>query len=450
MGTKIIRNANQALVEYDLKIVAYCYYNPLIDPATQPIDWGCGVDRVYQDQGGDRAALAQLLADCAQDPPDYLLLQRLADLGDRLDTIQQHLAYLTTHRIELLTTAEHQNPGAAEFLDLLRTLRSRAIRLGHARNRINAAPPPGRVPYGYKRGRDRYRLDRSTAPVVKDFFEQFLLYGSVRGAVRHLAQKYGKKIATTTGRRWLSNPVYRGDTAYRNGDVVSDTHVAILSRDEAAQIDRLLRRNRRLPPRSASAPRSLAGLVTCAQCQSRTTITQVSQRHKSEHYHYLYVRPVACPERPKCKGLNYGQVLDRAIELICAELPPAVAGLANPQLTGLKAQITGQIAQQTAILNQLPALEAQGILDSETAQWRRYKVQTAIAQLQAQLAPLPPENIKSIAQSVSLKQFWLDLSETERRFYLREFIQAIEILHWPTGHWQLQLRFIFATSASPS
>ncbi|NEO88279.1 MAG: recombinase family protein [Spirulina sp. SIO3F2] len=427
-----------------MKIVAYCYRDPLIDAPTESENWGCEVDRVYQDLMGDRIALAQLLQDCTQAPPDYLLLRRLEDLGDRLDTIEQHLHFLETHNIEILTTAEHQSPDAADFLTLLQTLRSRAIRLGHARNRINAAPPPGRVPYGYKRGRDRYRLDRSTAPVAKDFFEQFLLYGSVRGAVRYLAQKYGKKISTTTGRRWLSNPVYRGDTAYQNGDIVPDTHVAILSRDEAAQIDRLLRRNRRLPPRSASAPRSLAGLVTCAQCQSRTTIAQVSGRHKSERYHYLYVRPVTCPQRPKCKGLHYAQVFDRAIERICIELPQAVAGLAAPQLTGIKTQITHQIAQQTAILDQLPTLEAQGILDPETAQLRRYKIQTAIAELQARLAPLPPDNIKSIAQSVSLKQFWLDLSEAERRFYLREFIQAIEIEHWPTGSWDIQLRFIFA------
>lgn len=430
-----------------MRIVAYRYCHPLIDSALEVMDWGCEVDRVYQDLMGDRAALAQLLTDCTQDPPDYLLLQHLADLGDRLDTIQQHLEQLETHNIEVITTTDHQCPDTAEFLNLLQTLRSRSVRLGHARNRIKAAPPPGRVPYGYKRGRDRYRLDRITAPVVKDFFEQFLLYGSVRGAVRHLEKKYAKKISATTGRRWLTNPVYRGDTTYHNGETVPATHLPILTRDEAAQIDRLLRRNRRLPPRSASAPRSLAGLVACAQCGSRTTIAHVTQYGKRNSY--LYVRPVACPQRPKCKGLNYAAVLDRTLDRICAELPQAVAGLAAPQLTAIKTQINQQIEQQHAILDQLPGLEAQGILDAETAQLRRYKVQTAIAQLQAQLTPLPPENIESIAQSVSLKQFWLDLSESERRFYLREFIQDIQILNWQEKIWEVQLDFIFAAPAMP-
>jgi hypothetical protein len=143
----------------------------------------------------------------------------------------------------------------ADLLKLLqqvqREQRSRRIRQGHAQNRVMALPPPGKAPYGYRRSKHRYVVDRSTAPVVKDFFEQFLLYGSLSGAVRYLAKRYGKKIAVSTGHRWLTNPVYRGDLAYQNGELVSDTHVAILSREEAAQIDRLLRRNRRLPPRTA-------------------------------------------------------------------------------------------------------------------------------------------------------------------------------------------------------
>jgi hypothetical protein len=109
-------------------------------------------------------------------------------------------------------------------------------------------------------------LDRAAAPVVKDFFEQFLLYGSVRGAVRYLAKTYRKRIAVSTGRRWLTHPVYRGDLLYQDGRVLRDTHTPILGREEAAQVDRLLRRNRRLPPRTASAPaiaggpRSLSGM----------------------------------------------------------------------------------------------------------------------------------------------------------------------------------------------
>jgi hypothetical protein len=134
----------------------------------------------------------------------------------------------------------------------------------------------------------------------------------LRGAVRYLAQKYGKKISVSTGRRWLTNSVYRGDTAYQNGEVISNTHVPIISREEAAQIDRLLRRNRRLQPRSASAPRSLAGLVICQECQSAMTVVRVTIRHKKNEY--LYLRPINCPKRPKCRQFPTRRCWSRQLE----------------------------------------------------------------------------------------------------------------------------------------
>ncbi|HEY9637462.1 MAG TPA: recombinase family protein, partial [Coleofasciculaceae cyanobacterium] len=316
----------------------------------------------------------------------------------------------------------------------------RRIRQGYARNRLKALPPPGKAPYGYRRGKDRYILDRSTAPVVKEFFEQFLLYGSLRAAVRYLEKKYSKKISVSTGRRWLTNPIYRGDLGYQNGEVISDTHTPILNREEAAQIDRLLRRNRRLPPRTASAARSLAGLVVCGECQSHMTVTSVTRPRKDQEY--LYLRPISCPQHPKCRAIAYEKVLDNTIQRICQELPRAVAGMNVPSLDGVKQSLTSQIANKQDILEQLPALTTSGVLDSETAELRAYKLRTEISQLRSRLWALPPVNLQAIAQAVSIPQFWCDLSESERRFYFREFIRQIEIMRQDKA-WDLQLVFIF-------
>jgi hypothetical protein len=48
----------------------------------------------------------------------------------------------------------------------------------------------------------------------------------------------------------------------------------------------------------------------------------------------------------------------------------------------------------------------------------------------------------AIAQLVSIPQFWLDLSEPERRFYFREFIRQIQI-HRDGGEWRIAIDFIF-------
>ncbi|WP_414542671.1 recombinase family protein [Nostoc sp. CCY0012] len=430
-----------------MKIIAYTYTDPLLESSLDPDDWGWEVDRFYHDLG-KRSQLKQLFTDCQTEPANYLLIRRLEELGNTLEEVSDRLHELEVMGMKVIATEQpYTSENAhiqADLLNLLREIQhhqlSRRIRQGHARSRLETAPPPGKAPYGYRRSKEKYIVDRSTSPVVKDFFEYFLLYGSLRGAVRYLAKKYGKKISVTTGRRWLTNPVYRGDTAYQNDEIISDTHTPIISREEAAQIDRILRRNSRLPSRTASAPRSLAGLVVCGECQSHTTVTRVTQRHQDKEY--LYLRPISCTKGPKCRAIPYEEVLAHTIEIVCRDLPLAVAGMNFPQLDAIKTSLGEAIARQQAILQQLPNLVETEVLDAETAKLRAYKLRTEISALQSRLATLPPVNLSSVAQAVSIPQFWLDLSEAERRFYFREFIRQIKIIRQDQS-WDLQVIFIF-------
>ncbi|MBE9177179.1 recombinase family protein [Oculatella sp. LEGE 06141] len=431
-----------------MTIFAYSYSDPLFETVPDASVWGREVDRVYQDLG-DRQQLEQLLRDCQDGKPIYLLVRRLDELGDSVQAVGDCLATLESLGVRLLAIDEqvgvdHQPWPRSDLLHLVKTIQTnqhqRQIKQGHARNRIKALPPPGKAPYGYRRGKDRYTVDRSTAPVVKDFFENFLLYGSLRGSVRYLQKKYNKKISVSTGRRWLTNPVYRGDLAYQTGDIVQDTHSAIISREEAAQVDRLLRRNRRMTPRTASAPRSLSGLVICSVCQSPMTISRVTARRSQQEY--LYLRPTHCPAQPKCRAIPYAHLLERTIQRICAALPSAVSDLPMPDIDQVKQDLMAQIAAKQAVLDQLPALTASDILDTATADLRAYNLRTEMARLQAQLSQLPPVNLRAIAQVVSIPQFWLDLSEAERRFYFREFIRQIQLTR-QAGEWDVSLLFIF-------
>ena len=430
-----------------MKIIVYIYTDPLLDTVPSQDEWGWEIDKIYEDLG-KRTQLQQLLTDCQTETINYLLVRRLEELGDSLSEVSDRLNQIETMGVMVIATQQAyvsksiQIP--TELLQLLpeiqRQHRSRRIRQGHARNRLEASPPPGKSPYGYRRGQGKYIIDRTTAPVVKDFFEYFLLCGSVRATVRYIGKKYSKNISVTTGRRWLTNPVYRGDIAYQNNEIISDTHGAIISRAEAAQVDRLLRRNSRLPSRTASAPRSLAGLVICSQCQSQMIVTSVTQRHQNKEY--LYLRTNDCPQQPKCRAIPYQVVLEKTINNICRDLPLAVAGMNFPQLDVIKNSLGNNISRQQEILQQLPTLIETGVLDPETAKLRAYKLRTEISELQAKLAILPPVNLRSVAQAVSIPQFWLDLSEVERRFYFREFIQQIQIIRQNT-EWDLQIIFIF-------
>ena len=442
------------------KIFAYSYSDPLLESVPDVSVWGQQVDQVYQDMG-NRQQLDQLLQDCQATSVAYVLIRRLEELGDSLQEVSDRLAELETLGVPLFVTQDtigtgEQSTGKqgmtrSDLLYVLQALqesqRRQTLRRGHARNRIKALPPPGKAPYGYRRGKERYAIDRSTAPVVKDFVDYFLLYGSLRGSVRYLQKKYNKKISVSTGKRWLTSPVYRGDLVYQTGDVVQNTHVAIISREEAAQIDRLLRRNRRMPPRTASSPRSLSGLAKCDACQSPMKISRVTTRNtKAQNAkEYLYLSPTSCPRRPKCRSIPYDQALDCTIQRICKDLPQAVANTPLPDVDRIKQGVNAEIAAKQEILNQLLPLVNTGVLDQETADLRAYKVRTEIAALQTQAAQLPPVNLKTIAQVVSIPQFWWDLSESERRFYFREFIREIHIRRSDNApeEWDVQLVFIF-------
>ena len=434
-------------------IFAYTYTDPLLETSPDLSDWEWEIDQVYEDLG-KRSQLQKLIIDCQTEAPDIVLVRRLEELGDTVKDVTLRLSEIEGMGITLIAVEQGYNSSQIDSqtethpqLELLKLLheiqnqqRSRRIRQGHARKRLDAAPPPGKIPYGYRRGKEKYIIDRTASPVVKDFFERFLLYGSLRGAVRYLAKKYGKKISVTTGRRWLTNPVYRGDTAYRDGEIISDTHTPIISREEAAQVDRLLRRNSRLASRSASAPRSLAGLVICGECQSHTIVTRVTQRYQKKEY--LYLRPANCTRTIKCRALSYQEVLEGTIVAVCRDLPLAIGEMDFPQLDAVKSNLTATIENQETILAQIPELIKNGVLDPETAKIRTYKLRTEISALQAKLATLPPVNLLSVAQAVSIPQFWLDLSESERRFYFREFIRKIEIIR-DDKEWDLKIIFIF-------
>jgi DNA invertase Pin-like site-specific DNA recombinase len=429
-----------------LNIIAYSYSDPMWESPPDPAIWGWEINRVYQDLDYRRPQLQQLVRDCQHEPVAYLLLRRFEELGESVAQVSDCLAQLKALDVHVFSLEEGEGTQGdrPDFtLEMLQSVqaqqRSRQIRRGHARKRLKALPPPGKTAYGYRHGKDRYVIDRAAAAIVKDFFEHFLLYGSLRGSVRYLEKKHGKQISVATGRRWLTHPVYRGDLVYRNQQILRDTHPAIIDREEAAQVDRLLRRNRSLPARSASAPRSLAGLVVCADCQSSMNIARVTAPRRAQEY--LYLRPTDCAAQPKCRAIPYAEVLNQTIEQICQELPSAIAAVNLPMMGQIQTGLTSAIAAKAEVIEQLPDLIANGILDSETAALRTYQLRTEIAALESQLAQLPPPNLRQIAQTISIPQFWHDLSEAERRFYFREFLNRIEVVRSPD--WSLKLVFIF-------
>jgi hypothetical protein len=100
------------------------------------------------------------------------------------------------------------------------------------------------------------------------------------------------------------------------------------------------------------------------------------------------------------------------------------------------------LTAKTALLTQVDQLQAQGVLDQTSADLRRYTLRGELADLEQQRSQLPPENLAEIAQTLKSPEFWQGLSESERRVYLREFIQTIWIERTETS-WQISIQFVF-------
>lgn len=436
-------------------IYAYTCLSPYSAIAITPEDFPALVDRLYVDRcqlHDPHPERSRLLQDCQHQPPDQLRLQQLGDLGAAPAAVFATLAALEAQGVQVIAsepdyrTPESRSrplspPTLLQYADTIRRQHlTQQLQAGHARNRLDLRPPPGRAPYGYRRSRYRYALDKATAPAVKAFFEQFILYGSIRGAVRFLNKQYGKKIAPSTAQRWLQHPVYRGDSEYQDGNIIRDTHTPIISREEAAQVDRLLRRNRQLPPKTVSAERSLAGLVQCAECQSKLRVSRVTRPRQPQAY--LYLRPQQCGRAQPCRAIAYQTVLDQTIAAICSQFPQAVENFAAPPIGPIKAALSQQIETRAALVTQVEQLQQQGVLDEASANLRQYTLRSEMAELEQQRSQLPPENLAKIAQTLGSLDFWQDLSESERRVYLREFIQTIWIERHETV-WAVRIQFMF-------
>ena len=157
-----------------MKIFAYSYTEPLLETIPDRTIWGWEVDRVYQDLG-ERRQLEQLLGECKSKPPDYLLIRRVEELGESVEEVCDRLTQLESFGIQIVALESELNIIGKEAaktantitrIDILKFFqqiqekqRSRKIRKGHARNRLKALPPPGKAPYGYRRGKERYALE---------------------------------------------------------------------------------------------------------------------------------------------------------------------------------------------------------------------------------------------------------------------------------------------------
>lgn len=90
-----------------MKVVAYCYSDPLLDSPELEEDWGMPIDQLYQDLGR-RQQWKQLLEDCAESPPETIIVRSWGDLGDTITEVRSAIAQAVSLRQFWLDLSESE------------------------------------------------------------------------------------------------------------------------------------------------------------------------------------------------------------------------------------------------------------------------------------------------------------------------------------------------------
>lgn len=349
-----------------------------------------GATEIYTDvesgSKNSRPKFKKLLADCKLGKISEVVVTRLDRLTRSLVTLRDTIDQLKESGVILraLDDSIDTSTAAGKFhLNMLGSLAEMEVdRLServlhgwqHLRDRQVAMNPP----FGYCKVDDKHTLDHqkflcllsdrselSKAELAQDIIKAFFQERSLRGCLRIINPKYG--IFTTankneTGekiggvisrglfrfsvgglRNWLTNPVLQGHLCYlknRKGkrldpshwQIVRNTHEALITHEQALEIDTIIQHNRQVRGYGTQAQRfPLSGLVFCGECRSSCYSCAGRIGSSLTEFHYYFqcknAQTRSCPNRKmvrqeKCETAAIAALVQRAEQIAnIAELP---------------------------------------------------------------------------------------------------------------------------------
>ncbi len=190
---------------------------------------------------------------------------------------------------------------ARKFIDDLSENVQRGLRARIARGWAVTRPPPGYMP---DRNTHTIVKDPERAPLLRRAIELVLAGNRPSEAVRVLNDVWGyrtprtrcggKPLARSRFYDLLGNSFYCGLLRFK-GEIYQGAHEALVSPQEFAQIQTMLRRENR--PRPSRHEWAYTGLLRCAACGS-TLVAGWSRSHTGRRYAYYWCRGRSGCEEP--------------------------------------------------------------------------------------------------------------------------------------------------------
>lgn len=160
----------------------------------------------------------------------------------------------------------------------------------------------GQMPLGYKTKNKHYVIDDDEAEIVRDMYEHFNVYHSVRDTLYYLQDKYNRSFTYQTIRRGLSNPMYTG---LKYGD----PHFApsIIDTDLFNRTQELFKKKVYIKVPSSGRVYIFSGLLICPSCGAKLGGTHTLV-HGSEYMQYHCNRHFIQKSCPNYRSYNQKKI----------------------------------------------------------------------------------------------------------------------------------------------
>lgn len=279
----------------------------------------------------------------------------------------------------------------------------------------------GSCPFGYRVNEEkRLEIVPEEAGIVQDAFNHFESTVSQRGTVKHIRETYGVNWCQATFQRMLSESLYTGiyDRGGRKNENFCPT---IISREQFAKVQSLLKRNARSAP--SGRVYIFTSILKCAECNHNLVGYQTRE--------YYYYRCNQHFQRGKCKhnkSVREDMIEKWLFDNLESELNRVRLEWEVKAAEKKKAALRTDKAALKRKLTKLKELYVNELIDIEEYK-KDYEIYTAaLRQLPEPAAEAPPdfEAVEKLLQA-DFKNIYESLTREEKRTLWRSVISEIRI-----------------------
>ena len=371
---------NEASIEGQLReCMQYAEYNGM-----QVI--GNYIDRAFSAKTDHRPEFQHMIKDSYKNLFDIVLVWKLDRFSrDRYDSAHyKRILKKNGVRVISATEAISESPegilleslleGCAEYYSAELAVK---VRRGMTENALKAKANGVRAPFGYYiDGDDKYQIDETLAPVVKEIYSLYLEGKRVKDIAKLMnargIKNRGYDMNYNSVFRILTNRKYIGE--YKFGDILlPDAIPAIIDKDTFEDVQQRLKNNKKAPAMHRSEDDYLLTTrLFCGKCGAMM-VGEIGTSHTQSKYRYYkcnQAKKHKCDKKAVKKDWIEDLVIEEILSLISndeviEELSDRIYEMQTEENAAV-AVVKNQLSEVDKKLNNLAEAIAQGVFSSTT------------------------------------------------------------------------------------